>query len=117
MQHNRKTQKACSPMRDYSRNLSVRMTEEQYRQLQRYMGLTRLKSTAYFCRLIQENEFKGRSPGLNRAMHTSVNMIYSNVRQISRHQRAKEMDAEAVEKLTFLMDKLCEEIYLFASQK
>lgn len=117
MRHDQKTQKACSPMRDYSRNLSVRMTEEQYRRLQQYMKLTRLKSTAYFCRLIRGDDFKGRSPGLNHAMHTSVNMIYSNVRQISRHQRAKEMDAEAVEKLTFLMDKLCEEIYLLAGQK
>ena len=117
MRHNRKTQKACSSMRDYSKNLSVRMTEEQYRRLQQYMELTRLKSTAYFCRLIQENTFKGRSPKLNRAMHASVNMIYSNVRQISRHRKAKEMDAEAVEKLIFLMDKLCEEIYLLAGQK
>lgn len=117
MRHDRKTQKACSPMRDYSRNLSVRMTEEQYQRLQRYMGFTKLKSTAYFCRLIQGDDFKGRSPELNRARHTSVNMIYSNVRQISRHQRAKEVDAEAVEKLTFLMDRLCEEIYLLAGQK
>ena len=117
MRHNRKTQKACSPMRDYSRNLSVRMTEEQYQRLQRYMELTRLKSTAYFCRLIRGDDFKGRSPELNRAMHTSVNMIYSNVRQISRHRKAKEMDAEAVEQLIFLMDKLCEEVYLLAGQK
>ena len=63
------------------------------------------------------NEYKGHSPKLNRALHTSVNMIYSNVNQISRHQRAKNMDAEAVGKLTFLMDKLCEEIYLLSSQK
>ena len=50
-------------------------------------------------------------------MHASVNMIYSNVQQISRHQRAMGMDADAVAKLVFLMDKLCEEIYLLASQK
>ena len=117
MRHNRKTQKACGPMRDYSRNLSVRMTEDQYQRLQQYMELTRLKSTAYFCRLIRGDDFKGRSPDLNHAMHASVNMICSNVRQISRHQKAKEMDAEAVEKLIFLMDKLCEEIYLLAGQK
>ena len=104
-------------MRDYSRNLSVRMTEEQYRRLQQYMELTRLKSTSYFCRLIRGDNFKGCSPKLNRAMHASVNMIYSNVQQISRHRKAKEMDAEAVEKLIFLMDKLCEEIYLLAGQK
>ncbi len=115
----RKTQKqkVCTPKKDYSRNLSVRMTEEQYQRLRQYMKLARLNSTAYFCRLIQENNFKGRSPKLNRAMHTSVNKIYSNVLQISRHQRAKEMDAEAVAKMVFLMDKLCEETYLLTSQK
>lgn len=104
-------------MRDYSRNLSVRMTEEQYQRLQRYMGMTRLNSTAYFCRLIQENNFKGHSPKLNRAMHAGVNKIYSNVLQISRHQRVREIDAEAEAKMVFLMDKLCEEIYLLANQK
>ena len=104
-------------MRDYSRNLSVRMTEEQYQRLRQYMELTHLNSTAYFCRLIQENDFIGRLPELNRALHASVNMIYSNVQQISRHQRAMRMDANAVAKLVFLMDKLCEEIYLLASQK
>ena len=81
------------------------------------MGMTRLGSTAYFCRLIQGNEFKGRSPKLNHALHTSVNMIYSNVRQITRHRYAKNLDAEAVAKLDFLMDKLCEEVYLLAAQK
>lgn len=81
------------------------------------MGMTRLNSTAYFCRLIQGNEFKGRSSKLNHALHTSINMIYSNANQISRHQRAKNMDAEAVGKLIFLVDKLCEEVYLLSSQK
>lgn len=89
MRHNRKTRKVRISMRDYSRNLSVRMTEKQYQRLQQYMGLTRLNSTAYFCRLIQGNEFKGRSPRLNHALHAGVNMIYSNVKQITRHQRAE----------------------------
>ena len=104
-------------MRDNSRNLSVRMTEGQYRRLQRYMGMTKLNSTAYLRRLIQGNDFKGHSPKLNRALHASVNMIYSNVRQITRHRCAKDLDAEAVAKLDFLMDKLCEEVYLLAAQK
>lgn len=81
------------------------------------MGMTGLGSTAYFCRLIRGNEFKGRSPKLNHALHASVNMIYSNVRQITRHWYAKDMDAEAVAKLDFLMDRLCEEVYLLAAQK
>ena len=117
MRHNRKPRKARVSTRDYSRNLSVRMTEEQYRRLQRYMGMTRLCSTAYSCRLIQGSEFKGRSPKLNHALHTSVNRIYSNVKQITRHQRAGGMDTEAVSKLLFLTDKLCEEVYLLSSQK
>ena len=117
MRHNRKPRKARVSTRDYSRNLSVRMTGEQYRRLQRYMGMTRLCSTAYFCRLIQGGEFKGRSPKLNHALHTSVNRIYSNVKQITRHQRAGGMDTEAVSKLLFLTDKLCEEVYLLSSQK
>lgn len=117
MLYNRKSRKARQPMRDNSRNLSIRMTEEQYRRLQRYMEMTRLSSTAYLRRLIQGNDFKGHSPKLNRALHTSVNMIYSNVKQITRHQRVGGMDAEAVSKLLFLMDKLCEEVYLLAGQK
>ena len=117
MRHNRKTRKVRVSTRDYSRNLSVRMTEEQYQRLQRYMGMTRLHSTAYFCRLIQGKDFKGHSPKLNHALHASVNMIYSNVRQITRHRYAKDLDAKTVAKLDFLMDKLCEEVYLLAAQK
>ncbi len=117
MPHNRKIRKVRRPTRDYSKNLSVRMTEEQYQQLQRYMKLTRLTSTTYFRHLINGNTIRGHSPKLNRAMHTGVNKIYSNVLQISRHQRAREMDAEAVAKMVYLMDKLCEEIYLLANQK
>ena len=117
MLHNRKTRKVHGSTRDYSRSLSVRMTEEQYQRLQRYMGMTRLHSTTYLCRLIQGGEFEGRSPKLNHALHASVNMIYSNVRQITRHRYAKNLDAEAVAKLDFLMDKLCEEVYLLATQK
>ncbi len=104
-------------MRDNSRNISVHMTEEQYQRLQRYMKLTRLTSTTYFRHLINENTFRGHSPELNHAMHASVNKIYSNVRQIVRHQQAGAMDAKAVGQLLFLADRLCEEIYLLSSQK
>ena len=93
MRHNQKNRKVRSSTRDYSRNLSVRMTEEQYQRLQQYMKLTRMNSTAYFCRLIQGDDFRGRSPKLNHALHASVNMIYSNVRQITRYRYAKDMDA------------------------
>lgn len=117
MLHNRKRRKVRRPMRDNSRNISIRMTEKQYQRLQRYMELTRLTSTTYFRRLIHGNTPKGYSPKLNRAMHASVNMIYSNVRQIGRHRRAKDLDAETTKKVFFLADRLCEEIYLLSSQK
>ena len=117
MLHNRKTRKVRGPTRDNSKNLSVRMTGEQYQRLQRYMGLTRLNSTAYFCRLINKTKFNGYSRELNHAMHTGVNMIYSNVKQITRHQRVGDMDADAAAKLLCLTDKLCEEVYLLSSQK
>ena len=117
MLHNRKTRKVRRPTRDNSKNLSVRMTEEQYQRLQHYMGLTKLNSTAYFCRLINQMKFNGSSRKLNHVMHAGVNMIHSNVKQITRNQRAGDMDADAVEKLLFLTDKLCEEIYLLSNQK
>lgn len=117
MRHNRKTWKARVSTRDYSRNLSVRMTEEQYQRLQRYMGMTKLYSTAYFCRLIREDNFKGRSQKLNHALHASVNKIYSNVQQILCHKRTDKLDSRAVSQMRFLADKLCEEIYLLSSQK
>jgi hypothetical protein len=104
-------------MRDNSKNISVRMTEDQYQRLLRYMKLTRLTSTTYFRRMILGEPLKGSSPKLNSAMHSSFNMIYSNVRQITRHQRTKDMDAETTQKLVFLIDRLCEEIYLLANQK
>ena len=117
MRHNKKNRKVRGSTRDYSRNLSIRMTEEQYQRLRQYMKLTRLNSTAYFFRLIRGDNFRGRSPKLNHALHASVNMIFSNVRQITRHRYAKNLDAEAAAKLDFLMDKICEEIYLLAAQK
>ena len=50
-------------------------------------------------------------------MHASLNKIYSNIHQITRHRWAAELDADAVAQMRFLMDKLCEEVYLLASQK
>jgi hypothetical protein len=115
MPHNQKVENNSEE--SIGKNISVRMTEAQYQRLQRYMKLTRLKSTAYFCRIILGESLKGHSPKLKRAMHTSVNRIYSNVQQITRNQRVKDMDAETTQKLVFLMDRLCEEIYLLANQK
>ena len=51
-------------MFDNSRNLSVRMTEEQHQNLRRYMNLTKLGSTNYFRKLIYGDAFKGHSKDL-----------------------------------------------------
>ncbi len=104
-------------MGDNSRNIAVRMTEAQYQQLQKYMKLTRLNSTNYFRKLIIEDPFKGHSRELNHALHASLNKIYSNIQQITRHQRTRDLDAKAVAQILFLTDKLCEEVYLLAAQK
>ena len=109
--------KPRGPMLDNSRNISVRMTEEQYQRLERYRKLTRLTRTNYFRKLIEGRDFKGRVPELYHAIHTSVNMICSNVRQITRCQRSIQLDADTVEKIEFLMDKVCEEAYLLANQR
>jgi hypothetical protein len=77
MPHNQKVENNSEE--SIGKNISVRMTEAQYQRLQRYMKLTRLKSTAYFCCLIHGNPLKGYSSKLTRAMHTDFNMIYSNV--------------------------------------
>lgn len=105
------------PMRDNSRNLSVRMTEMEYQQLQRYLKLTRLSSTTYFRHLIHGDGVKARSGELDHALHASLSKIYSNVHQIIRRRRAGELDGVSTAKARYLLDKLCEEIYLLAGQK
>lgn len=106
-----------TPLRDNSRNLSIRMTDIQYQRLHKYMKLTHLNSAVYFRRLIGETPIKGHSRKLNQALHASVNRIYSNARQITRCQRAKAMDRQAAAKIEILADELCREIYLLANQK
>lgn len=103
------------PMRDNSRNLSVRMTEMEYQQLQRYLNLTRLSSTTYLRHLIHGDGVKARSRELNHALHASLGKIHSNVHQIIRYQGAEELEAAA--RARYLMDRLCEEVYLLAGQK
>lgn len=109
--------KPRGPMRDNSKNISVRMTEEQYQRLRRYMALTRLPITTYFRKLIRGDGLRERAFQLQRPLHAGVNMIHSNVMQIARCPCVKELDAEAVAKLRFLEDKLCEEIYLLTAQE
>ena len=105
------------PARDNSRNIAVHMTEEQYQRLQRYRDLTNHRSTLYFRKLIHGERIMGKVPKLRRSMYSGVNMIHSNVQQIAHCQQAREADAESVEKMIFLADRLCEEVFSLARQK
>lgn len=105
------------PMRDNSKNLSVRITEMEYQQLQRYLQLTSFSSTTYLRHLIHGDGVKARSGELNHALHASLSKIHSNVHQIIRCRRTEELGAEATARARYLMDRLCEEVYLLAGQK
>ena len=74
-------------MRDNSCSLSVRMTEEQYQRLCRYLAITRLPVTTYFRKLIKETTIHARMPRQKIDPHPAVNHIYSNIRQIARCPR------------------------------
>ena len=73
-------------MRDNSCSLSVRMTEEQYQRLCRYLAITRLPVTTYFRKLIKETTIHARMPRQKIDPHPAVNHIYSNIRQIAAAQ-------------------------------
>lgn len=104
-------------MRDNSRNLSVRMTEEQYQQLCQYLALTGLPVTTYFRKLIRGERVRVRLSRFGLNPHPSVNHICSNVRQIVRNPRARAFAPEAVRRLEFLADLLCEESDCLIRQK
>ena len=114
MRHKRRPR---PPMRDNSCSLSVRMTEEQYQRLFRYLAITRLPVTTYFRKLIKEATIHARMPRQKIAPHPAVNHIYSNIRQIARCPRARELPPEQIAQLEFLADKLCEECFLLSTQQ
>ena len=109
--------KKRGPMRDNSRNLAVRMTEEQYQQLQRFMALTHLPVTTYFRHLITGFRITANSIPLERKLYAESNKIYSNVRQIARNPRARELGGEQVKQMLFLERKLSEQLYLILSKQ
>ena len=98
-------------MRDNSCSLSVRMTEEQYQRLCRYLAITRLPVTTYFRKLIKEATIHARMP------RQKIDPHYSNIRQIARCPRARELAPEQIAQLEFLADKLCEECFLLSTQQ
>ena len=104
-------------MRNNSRNLAMRMTEEQYQQLQRFMALTHLPVTTYFRHLITGFRITANSIPLERKLYAESNMIYSNVRQIARNPRARELGGEQIKQMLFLERKLSEQLYLILSKQ
>ena len=49
--------------------------------------------------------------------HPAVNHIYSNIRQIARCPRVRELAPGQITQLEFLADKLCEECFLLSTQQ
>lgn len=104
-------------LRDNSKNITLRLTEEQDRRLRRYMALTCLTVSAYFRKLIRGDRLTGNPGPLRHGLYAGINKIHSNVMQIARCRRAKELDPEAVAQLLFLADRLCEEVYLLTTRQ
>lgn len=104
-------------MRDNSRNISIRMTEEQHQRLCRYLTLTGLLVTTYFRKLIWGKPIRVRLSRFGLNPHSGVNRICSNIRQIVRCPRAKRLAPEAVGQLEFLAGLLCEEAYRLGCQE
>ena len=59
MRRNGKTPAQRTSTRDYSRNIAVHMTEEQYQRLERYRKMTRHSVTTYFRKLIDGDRLLG----------------------------------------------------------
>lgn len=104
-------------MRDNSCSLSIRMTEEQYQRLCRYLAVTGLSVATYFRKLIRGTPIRTRMPRAKLNPHPAVNHIHFNVQQIARCPRARELAPERITQLEFLADKLCEESFLLSNQK
>ena len=87
------------------------MTEEQFLRLERYRELTRLPVTTYFRKLIAESEIMERPSRIRFRLYEEVNKIDSNIRQILRNPRAKELDREAADRIRFLLEHILEQAY------
>ena len=92
MRHKRSKVRPQSDLRDHSKSISVRMTEEQFQRLKSYRNLTRLPVTTYFRKLITSIEIYERPGKEISQLHAESNMIYSNIRQILRNLQAKALD-------------------------
>jgi len=104
-------------MKDYSKTLSVRMTDDEYDRLTRYVKLTHLPLTTYFRFLIQKKPIRTRSVNKELNPHPGANMIISNVRQICINPYAKKIDERSVKMLQFLSSKFEQEVFLLVTQQ
>ena len=98
-------------MRDNSKSISVRMTEEQFQRLTRYLELTRLPVTTYFRKLIAENRSREKPNPVNRRLYAEVNIICSNLQQILRNPAAVELDRDAVRQIRFLRERMLNQVF------
>ena len=104
-------------MVDNSRNLAVRMTDEQYELLKRYMDLTNLPVTVYFHHLITGFQITARSLDVARPIYYEDNKIYQNLMQLSRNPRANQIGSEQLQIASFLWKKIGHETYLLTSMQ
>ena len=109
--------KPRGPMRDNSKSISVRMTEEQYQRLLQYLPLTLLDISRYFRRLIAEEPLVCRPPKEEMNPRPTSNKIYSNIMQITRNPRARELDEACVKKLEYLEKCRLEQMFLLMNLK
>ena len=98
-------------MRDNSKSISVRMTEEQFQRLTRYLELTHLPVTTYFRKLIAKNSIREKPNPVNRRLYAEVNMICSNLQQILRNPAAVELDRDAVRQIRFLRERMLDQVF------
>ena len=98
-------------MRDNSKSISVRMTEEQFQRLTRYLELTRLPVTTYFRKLIAENSSREKPNPANRRLYAETSMICSNLQQILRNPDAVKLDRDAVRQIRFLQERMLDQIF------
>jgi len=104
-------------MKDYRKTLSVRLTDEEYDRLTRYVKLTHLPLTTYFRFLIQKKPIRTRPVNKKLNPHPGTNMIISNVRQICINPYAKKIDERSVKMLKFLSSEFEQEVFLLSTQQ
>ena len=90
------------------------MGEAEYRRLKEQSKAAGLSANAW---LIRGEPIRVRLTRFGLNPYSGVNHICSNIRQIARCPRGRELAPDAVEQLEFLAGLLCEEIYLLDRQE